>query len=237
MAGQGKKTFVAGEVLLAQDVNDYLMDQSVMNFATVAARSSAIPTPTTGMVSYVGTTGTATIPQIETYTGAGWQTPYGLTLIATQTFSNAAAINMNNVFTSSFINYRVMIQSYASDNVGMNLQFRNAGANRITSSYINQSTGSYGGGTAFNSGTTATSFDMGAITAEGFYVFDVFAPQVATSESWLLGQGFGYQNNVSAWVQRNFGMNYNEVNSNDGFAITSSGTASCTISVYGYRTS
>jgi hypothetical protein len=48
----GKKTFVAGEVLTAQDVNDYLMDQSVMVFGGTAARSSAIPTPTEGMMSY-----------------------------------------------------------------------------------------------------------------------------------------------------------------------------------------
>jgi hypothetical protein len=49
----GKKTFVAGDVLLAQDLNDYLMDQSVMNFGGSAARSSAIPTPTSGMVTYL----------------------------------------------------------------------------------------------------------------------------------------------------------------------------------------
>ena len=52
MAGLGKKSFVAGEVLLAQDVNGYLMDQMVMVFAGTAARSSAIPTPTEGMVTY-----------------------------------------------------------------------------------------------------------------------------------------------------------------------------------------
>jgi hypothetical protein len=51
MAGKGKKTFVAGEVLVAQDVNDFLMDQTVMNFASDAARSSAIPTPTEGMLA------------------------------------------------------------------------------------------------------------------------------------------------------------------------------------------
>jgi hypothetical protein len=53
MAGLGRKTFVAGDVLLAQELNDYLMDQSVMNFGGSAARSSAIPTPTSGMVSYL----------------------------------------------------------------------------------------------------------------------------------------------------------------------------------------
>jgi hypothetical protein len=47
-----KKTFVAGEVLLAQDVNQFLMDQMVMVFGGTAARSSAIPTPSEGMVTY-----------------------------------------------------------------------------------------------------------------------------------------------------------------------------------------
>jgi hypothetical protein len=63
----GKKTFVAGEVLTAQDVNDYLMDQSVMNFATSAARSSAIPTPTDGMVTY-----RQDIDALEVYNGAAY---------------------------------------------------------------------------------------------------------------------------------------------------------------------
>jgi hypothetical protein len=63
----GKKTFVAGEVLTAQDVNDYLMDQSVMNFANSAARSSAIPTPTDGMVTY-----RQDIDAMEAYNGTAW---------------------------------------------------------------------------------------------------------------------------------------------------------------------
>jgi hypothetical protein len=48
----GRKVFVAGEVLQAADVNDYLMDQSVMVFAGTAARGSAIPSPSEGMVTY-----------------------------------------------------------------------------------------------------------------------------------------------------------------------------------------
>jgi hypothetical protein len=65
----GKKTFVAGEVLTAQDVNDYLMDQSVMNFASSAARSSAIPTPTEGMTSY-----RSDADIVEVYNGSAWAT-------------------------------------------------------------------------------------------------------------------------------------------------------------------
>jgi hypothetical protein len=52
VAGLGKKTFTAGEVLTASDVNGYLMDQAVMVFGGTAARSSAIPSPSEGMMSY-----------------------------------------------------------------------------------------------------------------------------------------------------------------------------------------
>jgi hypothetical protein len=48
----GRKTFVAGEILTASDVNGFLMDQSVMVFDDSTARGSAIPTPTEGMVTY-----------------------------------------------------------------------------------------------------------------------------------------------------------------------------------------
>ena len=48
-----RKTFVAGEILTASDVNTNLMDQAVMVFDDDAARSAAIPTPSEGMISYL----------------------------------------------------------------------------------------------------------------------------------------------------------------------------------------
>jgi hypothetical protein len=51
-----RKTFTAGEVLAAADVNEYLMDQSVMTFADSAARGSAIGTATEGMLTYLADT-------------------------------------------------------------------------------------------------------------------------------------------------------------------------------------
>lgn len=58
MAGAGRKVFAVSEVLTAANVNDYLMDQSVMVFADSAARTTAIGTPTAGMVSYLVDTST-----------------------------------------------------------------------------------------------------------------------------------------------------------------------------------
>ena len=48
-----RKVFTAGEVLAAADVNSFLMNQAVMTFAGTAARASAIPSPSQGMVTYL----------------------------------------------------------------------------------------------------------------------------------------------------------------------------------------
>jgi hypothetical protein len=110
MAGAGKKTFTAGEILTASDTNTYLMEQTVMYFAGTASRASAIPTPSTGMTTYIGTTGTASIPQIETYTGSAWQTPYGTTLLATATLSGAS-FTVANVFSAAYDTYHLVISN------------------------------------------------------------------------------------------------------------------------------
>ena len=67
MAGAGYKSFTGGAVLGATEVNTYLMQQSVMVFATTSARSSAITAPSAGMLTFI--TGTKTI---ELYDGSAW---------------------------------------------------------------------------------------------------------------------------------------------------------------------
>lgn len=67
MAGAGRKTFVAGAVLTAAEVQNYLQDQAVMVFAGTATRSSAIPSPSEGMVTYRIDT-----KQLEYYNGTAW---------------------------------------------------------------------------------------------------------------------------------------------------------------------
>lgn len=52
MAGAGYKTFNAGNILTASDVQTYLQDQTVMVFASTAARDAAITSPSEGMIAY-----------------------------------------------------------------------------------------------------------------------------------------------------------------------------------------
>ena len=72
MAGAGFRTFAAGEVLTASNVNTYLMQQAIMNFAGTASRSSAITSPSEGMVAYLQDT-----DQLSYYDGSSWVTAPG----------------------------------------------------------------------------------------------------------------------------------------------------------------
>jgi hypothetical protein len=91
------------------DIQNYLQDQAVMYYASTAARTSAIASPTTGMVSYVGDTP----PQIETYTGAAWQNLNGLTLLNASTFTTVTSVQIDNVFTTAYDNYRILFATTA----------------------------------------------------------------------------------------------------------------------------
>jgi hypothetical protein len=69
MAGAGFKTFAVGEVLTANNVNTYLMQQTVMVFASAAARSTALSTNVSeGMVSYLSDSNS-----LWYYDGSAWE--------------------------------------------------------------------------------------------------------------------------------------------------------------------
>jgi len=68
MAGAGYKLFSTGDVLSASDVNTYLQQQTVMVFASAAARTTALASVLAeGMVTYLKDTDV-----VEIYTGAAW---------------------------------------------------------------------------------------------------------------------------------------------------------------------
>ena len=68
MAGAGYRLFATGEVLTAAQVNTYLQEQTVMVFASSAARTSALSTVLAeGMMSYLSDTNS-----VEVYNGSAW---------------------------------------------------------------------------------------------------------------------------------------------------------------------
>ena len=68
MAGAGFKDFTAGDILTATQVDEYLMQQTVMRFADSAARTTALSgVLAEGMLSYLNDTNT-----VQVYNGSAW---------------------------------------------------------------------------------------------------------------------------------------------------------------------
>lgn len=238
MAGLGRKVFNAGDVLTAAQVQGYLQDQAVMVFGGTAARASAIPTPSEGMISYRTDDnaiefydGTSWAPETTPFPNAQAGTAYtfvatdagklvssnnasavtftippqssvawpantvltvmnygagalsiaggagvtvtnssatvaqyssatvvrtgsdawtvvpaggssaGLTLIAQNTFTSVSTVTIDNVFTSTYDNYRFVVSATGSSNAnGINFYFINSTGSNVTSGYYSQVT-------------------------------------------------------------------------------------------------
>jgi hypothetical protein len=238
MAGAGKKTFTAGEVLTASDVNTYLMEQSVMNFAGTAARASAIPTPSTGMTSYIGTTGTASIPQIETYTGSQWQTPYGLTQVANVSFASAASVNVDNVFTTAYDNYKIIVRVTAASATADLWYYGRKAGTTYTGTTISQQIWNNTASTLATNQTTTGRIGTFSSSNTSFTQVEmtIMSPKLAARTSYnAMGLFIDNSNNFFA---RYFQGTDFSTNDYDGFQlIPESGTFTGTIKIYGLRNS
>lgn len=89
-AGLGFKEFTVGDILTAADANGYLASQTVMVFASSAARASAITSPQEGMFTYLKDTNLT-----QYYSGSAYVTIGGASPLTTKgdlyTFSTTDA--------------------------------------------------------------------------------------------------------------------------------------------------
>ena len=179
MAGQGKKTFIAGEVLTAQDVNDYLADQVVFNFASDAARSSAIPTPTEGMLALSKDT-----QQINYYNGSDFVSalPIGAWQSYTTTFTGVTTTGGTQAFSFCQIGKTVHVRGSftlgASSAITGSITFTvpvtavvGATASVVGNAlFVDTGTAAY---TGLVRSTSTTAFTLNAMNAAGTYTTSV----------------------------------------------------------------
>jgi hypothetical protein len=146
-----RKTFIDGDVLPASDLN-LLMNQSVMTFATAAARATAIPSPTRGMTTY-----TDDLDILQTYNGSAWIPAAGLNHIRSQSFTALSTITVDGVYSSLYRNYQIFVNLTAVSGTGRQMDYAHRqGSTPVLSNYRNQR--------VFNFGATIVSDDVSGAT-------------------------------------------------------------------------
>jgi hypothetical protein len=173
------KVFSNGDALTGGELNTYLMNQSVMVFASSTARSAALPSPTEGMVTYLEDAN-----QLYLWTGATWQSIVSVTgtgnilinsnflvnqrayvsgtALATNAYGvdrwKATSNNSSMTFTYSANGYPVTINSGGSF-AQIIEQFNIPGSGSYTLSWSGTATGR-----VYNSGSTAPSYAASPVT-------------------------------------------------------------------------
>ena len=154
----------------------------------------------------------------------------------TVTFSSVSSVSLNNVFSSTYTNYRIELNgTNASTLLNWHAKMRASGsdstANYNSSEFWVSSAGSSGIGSYINNGgffqiNTNDNSNGGCPTW-----FDIFRPFEAAVTN-VLGQGY----DGSAGKSKYFGGLHNVSTSYDGITIAcNTGTISGIISVYGYN--
>lgn len=162
----------------------------------------------------------------------------GLVFITSSTFSAVSSVSVNNCFTSTYANYRLIISGTATANPQIQMRLRAASADNSASNY--RYVGVYTietAGPIRDSQDTTTQFYVGSFTsATGLSVLtiDVYAPQLT---EYTAMQANSYTS-LADMQWASYGGNMTVTTSYDGFTLLStSGNMTGTVRVYGYRNS
>jgi len=182
------------------------------------------------------------------WTGSTWDSPStvtaalsGLTLIRTESFTGVTSVSLNNVFSSLYDNYRVIIMAKSSTDANRTwaIRVRNGLSDDSSASYNVMAQGIYRNGSLLN--TTGTSVTSATILPNSYYMneqgsvtFDFVNPFL-TTRTHLLGLNVGVDS--GHFFHQSWSTVVATFNSYDGFTVlNSSGNfTDGTISVYGYR--
>jgi len=234
-------SYVAGEVLTAADLN--VTNSGIPVFSDSTARTNGFggtgeKVLAEGQYAYLESDNKTYV-----YDGAAWQQvgAAGLVRISGETaFSAASSITLDNVFTSTYRNYKLVFNYTTSGASGPRFRVRAGGSSISTTTYNEQNL--YGSSTtvAASAGTSATSVSVGNNTAGAFNSsaeIIIFNPQVATPTtilSSLINSAGGYTAPLVAF----YGGNNSNATSYDGFEIfVGAGNMTGNYTLYGLATS
>lgn len=172
------------------------------------------------------------------YTINGGSALVGLQKITSTSFSAQSSVSVNNCFTSTYSNYRIIISGTATGDLDGNFRLRAAGTDASGANYQYAWVGYYGSSANNSGGTNQTSILGIPSLGNGrlsHSAIDVIRPN--TTDTWkpLTAQTAFTHSGVGLIVRNHAGV-LNSATQFDGFTIfLGSGTMTGNITVYGYR--
>jgi hypothetical protein len=226
--------YTAGEVLTAADLN--ITNSGIPVFATTVTRDAAFggageKTLAEGQMAYIEATKTT-----QYYNGTAWVSGDGMPLLIAETaFTGASSVSVNNCFTSTYTNYKLILNVTTSSNaVGFRLRASgtDASANYYAVEYDMYSHNAAISATAVQQNTTFIFAGSDKTQTMG----EIFNPQLAqvTGFSW---QGIAWEPTTprAQTTPTNYKGAHNAATAYDGFTIfPTSGTFTGTYALYGY---
>ena len=184
----------------------------------------------------VGTNGQTLVADSTASTGLKWASN-GLTLVNTTTIGSAvSSVSLNSVFTSTYANYKVIIQytNCSATEPTINLRLRASGSDNSASFSYQPRGWTNNSGTLAGFGTAGNTLPLGVVrdASYAWTLLELISPQLSTRTTGFTVDHYDPFNNNS-W---GYPAQHTASTSYDGFTIyPSSGTLTGgTIYVYGY---
>jgi hypothetical protein len=222
-----RNDFTAGEVLAAADLNDTFGSRVPFAYGTA--------TPTTTVSGFLWYDTNTTPPTAKVWNGSAFVNVApagGLVHINTTTLSGSA-VSINNVFSATYDNYRIIITATTSNAVGVFFRYRVSGTDATGSDYTRQTLA--GAGSSASAVTSTLSFVLLTGTgATGLHWgnVEILGPFAAAP---TLSVSMG--NNVAPATEIT-STRHTLSTSYDGITIyPDSGTFTGTVRIYGYKNS
>ena len=160
----------------------------------------------------------------------------GLVFLNTTTFSAVSTVSIDNVFSSTYNNYRVVIQTLGSIGANFSMRYRTGGVDESGATYNYEQLSGTNAAASAAITNSQTSQNIGAVrTSRQTYELNVYDPALATSYTTSTNIVNDFQSASTLQLQAHWFANAKAV---DGFTlIPASGTITGTVRIYGYRNS
>jgi hypothetical protein len=206
----------------------------VLPFADAAARTAAIPTPTDGQFTYLQDTNTPEFYDGSNFVPVG--TAPGLVHINTTTFSAVSSVSVDDVFTSVYKNYRMLVEITGGTGAShLMIRLRVAGSDSSTG-YQYQRLVINSTSASPSRALSQTEARIGDPNELSFSTVELSSPQLATITALQsLNMGFGDTSSISGLI---YFLTHTVATAYDGFTLfPTSGNITGTIHIYGYKNS